>query len=214
MKYVAVALLACSALVVSCGDKFDEMKKGLDAAKQVSKNVEKMADEQSEAQKVYEARKAKGDTVAKPYKELQTMLPTAISGFKAEGEPSGAQQTMGEYSYSNASQNWVSESNPALKLVVSVNDWGGGQGAYGMASMAFAMTIEMEDGNQRIQKLKLDAPMTNGTLTYNKQNHDVSAIAGSQYRYILTATLNGAQDDQSALVTTVMQDFAKAFEGK
>lgn len=214
MKYVAIAVLACSALVVSCGDKFDEMKKGLDAAKQVSKNVEKMADEQSDAKKVYEARKAKGDTVAKPYKELQAMLPTSIAGFKSEAEPSGAQQTMGEYSYSNAAQNWVSESNPASKLVVTVNDWGGGERAYSMASMAFAMSIEMEDATQRIQKLKLDAPMTNGILTYNKQSHDVSAMAGSQYRYILTVTMNGAQDDQSALVANVMQDFAKGFEGK
>lgn len=214
MKYSLLVAFACCAALTACGGKVDEMKKSIEQVEQLAKAGEKMEEAASEAQKFYDERKAKGDTVAMPYKDLQAFLPTAVSGFKAEGEPSGSQQSMQGYSMSTAAQNWVSEAADGGRVMVTVNDWGGTEGAYGLASLAFAMGFSSEDDNQKTESIKPDVPHTSGLYVYQKKTHDVTVTMGTRYRYIITVNLTGAKDDQSQAMVALATEVAKKFDGK
>ncbi len=211
MKRIVIAAIACSAVLASCGGKVDEMKKSIEQLSDATQKMEQAADE---GKKMYEERKAKGDTLAMPYKDLQAFLPTSVSGYKAEGEPSGSQQNMQGYSLSNASQNWVSEANPNQRVVVTVNDWGGTEGAFALASMGFAMSFSSENDQQKTESIKSDVPTTSGVYVYQKTNHDVTVTMGTRYRYVITVNLTGASDDQSKAMVDLATEIAKKFEGK
>ncbi|MBS1913341.1 MAG: hypothetical protein JST22_15240 [Bacteroidetes bacterium] len=213
MKNIALVTLACGALLASCGGKVSEMKQSIDNLQEVAKAGEKMQQAQDQAKKVYDERRAKGDTVAMPYKDLQGYLPTSIAGFKPAGDPSGSQQSMPGYSVSVAQQDWVGE-NDGKKLTVIVSDYGGTEAAYGLASVAWSMNLSQEDDNQKVHTEKFDDNGSGGVVTYNKKDHQVNIVSGTRYRYGVTTTLTGATDDQTAMVTDLTKGILKKFDGK
>ncbi|KXK57030.1 MAG: hypothetical protein UZ07_CHB004001062 [Chlorobi bacterium OLB7] len=135
MKYVGTLLLA-GAMIAGCGEKAKEISEAMKTVQEMPKIAENLEQSQNEMEKFMAERAAKGDTVAMPYAELQKFLPTAIDGYKLEGEPSGSQQSMGAFSMSMAEQNWASTSgdtnNPA-RIHVILSDYGGTGAGYGVA---------------------------------------------------------------------------------
>lgn len=214
MKKLVLAFACSGLLMAGCGEKLDEMQKGMEAAQQLAEKSGDMEKSMNEAQEVYKARAAKGDTVAMPYKDLQAYLPSSISGYKVEGEPAGSQQSMGGFSMSQAQQKWVSESNPDASINVSIMDYGGTEGAYSLASLGFAMSFSSEDDQQRTESLKSDVPTTSGVVKFDKVNKGSSLVMGTRYRYLITVESAGAQEDQTKMLTDVGTEIAKKFEGK
>ena len=213
MKKLILAVICAAAVCASCGKKVDEMKQAADLMQQSVKKGEEMSNATEEADKLYKERAAKGDTVAMPYKELEGFLPSSISGYKLEGEPSGSQQSMPGFSISQAEQNWVNDAGDA-HIKVQIADWGGTQGNYAMASTALAMGFNAEDDKQRTESLKLDVPTTNGVATFNKQDNSATLVVGTRYRYLVNLSSTGAKEDQTGMLKEVATDIAKKFEGK
>src|SRR2546423_2844834 len=91
----------------SCRSKSDKKSgkiESLSDLKDYAENVEKGV-KQSNSR--WEQRKAKGDTLALPYKDLQAYLPE-ISGYSKDGGPKGSQMnTPGLGSWSQAEQDYV-----------------------------------------------------------------------------------------------------------
>lgn len=214
MKKLVFAFACSGLLMTGCGEKFDEMKKGMEAAQQLAEKSGDMEKTMNEAQEVYKARAAKGDTMAMPYKDLQAFLPSSVSGYKAEGEPAGSQQSMGGFSMSQAQQKWVSESNPNASINVNIMDYGGTEGAYGLASLGFAMAFSSEDDHQRTESLKSDVPTTAGLAKFDKDSKASSITMGTRYRYLITLESTGAQEDQTKMLADIGSEIAKKFEGK
>ena len=81
-------------LITACGggDKV-VVKDGEVSVSDLPKVAEKMNEGVKEAQDRWEARKAKGDTLAMPYKDLQAYLPE-VSGYTKDGGPKGSQVNM------------------------------------------------------------------------------------------------------------------------
>ena len=106
------ALLGMTLVFSSCGGK----KKGesdtetIDANNPLSivKNAEKisenMKDQQEEGAKRIEQRRAKGDTMPIPYKDLEKYLPATVAGYEKDGDPKGSTENMQTYHHSSATQ--------------------------------------------------------------------------------------------------------------
>jgi hypothetical protein len=222
MKKVAI-VIACGLFCAACGGKVDELKKGIDglqqAAKvgeQVAKSAENVEKTQNEAEEAYKARAAKGDTVVMPYKDLQAFLPTAISGYKLDGEPSGATTSMTGFSNSTTTQKWTSEAGNGANIEVTIADWGGTKEAYGMASMATGMGLQMSVDNdeQHAETIKPDLPQTSGLVTFQKKTKASNVVLSTRYRYIITLQSNNGTEDQTKMLTDLGLEIAKKFDGK
>ena len=221
MKKVAI-VIACGLICAACGGKIDELKKDVDnmqqavkAGEQIAKSAENAEKIQNEAEEAYKARAAKGDTVVMPYKDLQGYLPSAISGYKLDGDPSGSSTNMQGFSNSTASQKWVAE-NGTGNIEVTISDWGGSKEAYAMGSMATGMGLEfsVDNDEQRAETIKPDLAQTTGLVTYHKQSKEADVVLATRYRYIITLKSSGGTDDQTKMLTDVGMEVAKKFDGK
>ncbi|MES2797766.1 MAG: hypothetical protein V4683_17495, partial [Bacteroidota bacterium] len=96
--------LAIANILLSCGasDKATEAANNLSSLKNMAENISKSAESIND--KIAE-RKAKGDTIALPYKDLQKYLPV-ISGYEKDGDAKGESVNMSGLSFSTASQNY------------------------------------------------------------------------------------------------------------
>lgn len=211
-----MGLLVCASLA-GCGEKAQEIKNATSAMQALADAGSKMGDTQKEAEKFYNDRKAKGDTVAVPYAELQKLLPAAPSDYKAAEEPSGSSQSMGGFSMSQAEQTFTKPaaadgSVPTIK--VGIVDFGGTQAAYGMMALPLMMNMSSEDAHHRMQTLKMDLPYTWGSEEYNKDDKSSTVTLVTRYRYVITVEARNQGEDMSAMAKAMAQEIAKQFEGK
>ena len=203
--------------LVGCGEKAREIKDATSALQAVAEASGGIADRQKEAEKFYNDRKEKGDTVAMAYTELQKFLPSAPSDYTASEEPSGSSQSMGAFSMSQTEQSFVKPaaadgSVPTIK--VSIVDFGGTQAAYGMMALPMMMNMSQEDAHHRMQTLKMDAPYTWGSEEYNKDDKSTKVTIITRYRYVVSVEARDHGEDKSAMARSLAEDIAKKFEGK
>ncbi|MDB5033439.1 MAG: hypothetical protein JWQ98_680 [Chlorobi bacterium] len=212
MKKVLL-VIALAAVCASCGGKIDELKKGIDAAQQLSKAGKAMEEGQADAKKMADERAAKGDTVAIPFKDLEGYIPTSIPGYKVEGEPSGTSISGATgSSMSQASQQFVSESGDGSHLTVMLVDAGGTEAAGAYTALS-SLGINSEDAHQKIETIKLD-PTTSGSMTFNKDNKSSTVTVSTRYRYMVTLTTEGGKEDATGKLKDVAAEIAKKFDGK
>ncbi|MEO5928444.1 MAG: hypothetical protein ABIR47_00805 [Candidatus Kapaibacterium sp.] len=212
MKKVLL-VIALAAVCASCGGKIDELKKGIDAAQQLSKAGKAIEEGQADAKKMAADRATKGDTVAMPFKDLEGYIPTSIPGYKVEGEPSGMSNSGATGStMSQASQKFVSESGDGSHLTVMLVDAGGSEAANAYAGLA-AMGINSEDAHQKIESIKLD-PTTSGVATFDKDNKNSTVAVVTRYRYMVTVTTEGGKEDETGKLKDAVSEIAKKFDGK
>ncbi len=217
-RIVGTALAAATtAAVIGCGEKPKEMKEAAPAAQASVGVAERVKESMDESQKFYADRKAKGDTVAMEYKALEEYLPKDIAGYKPEGGPTGNKTSMQGFSISTAEQSYVATGgdagNPA-RIKVTLADYGGTQGAYGVASLPLSFAISTEDDHHRMGSKTFDIPYTAGIEEYDKDNKDAKVSVGTRYRYWVIVEASNQKDDQSAMVTSIAGDVAKKFTDK
>ncbi len=213
MKQIPIAV-ALAILCVGCGEKAGEVKESANALSQLASagaNIESTA---NEAQKFMADRKAKGDTVAMPYKDLQVYLPS-ISGYTSDGGPKGQSMNMGMFSMSTAEQNYMSGTDPDAKRIhVSIADYSGSEAGYGMMMPFMAMNISSEDDHQRGGSVKLDVPTTFAFGEFNKDSKDSKVTAGTRYRYFITIEATSQKDDVTKELARIVSDIAKKLANK
>jgi hypothetical protein len=212
-----VLSLLVGAGLIGCGEKAQEIKNATNALEAVAQAGSGIAETQKEAEKFYNDRKAKGDTVAMPYAELQKMLPSAPSDYKASEDPSGSSQSMGAFSMSQTEQTFTMPagadgSSPEIK--VSIVDFGGTQAAYGMMALPMMMNLSQEDAHHRMQTLKIDMPYTWGSEEYNKDDKSAKVTLITRYRYVISVEARNQGEDKSAMARSLAEEIAKKFEGK
>lgn len=204
---------------VACGDKAKEELNDLSNAGQVaaavaSGSMEKAADN---AAKFQADRRARGDTVAMPYTELQKMLPKSISGYTKAEEPGGSSQSMGAFSMSEAEQRYTAAAGadgvePTIE--VKIVDFGGTEGAYGMFALPMMMNIQREDAHSRMRTLTLEPDHTWASEDFNKDSKDARITAITRYRYAITVEANNQHDDQSEMVKKIVEQVVREFANK
>src|SRR5687767_15142437 len=140
-KLVSAALF--SATLLSCGGTIDEeatkpATNPLEALVQAGEEMEKAANEGEAKMK---ERRAKGDTLAMPYADLQKYLPASVDGYKAE-EPSGANMNMPGMSYSSAERRYAKDDGSSVK--VTIIDYNQAYSLYSAATAMWAMGVSVD----------------------------------------------------------------------
>ena len=80
--------------IMACGGRDKGVEKNEDlSVTDVPEVAKKMGEEVKQAQDRWAERKAKGDTLAMPYKDLQAYLPD-VNGYTKDGGPKGSQVNM------------------------------------------------------------------------------------------------------------------------
>jgi hypothetical protein len=152
---------------------------------------EQVADAIDEAQKKREERKAKGDTLAINYKELQKYLP-APSGYEKDGEPSGESVNMiGLGSWSKAEQRYKSGEK---EVNVELMDYNQSELGYTAAAGMFGMSIQVENDREKSGTFETGINGVKGYEQVYKTEKRAELTYTIANRFILTLRMNGSND--------------------
>lgn len=133
--------------IMACGGRDKGVEKNEDlSVTDLPKVAKKMGDEVKQAQDRWAERKAKGDTLAMPYKDLQAYLPD-VNGYTKDGGPKGSQVNMpGMGSWSQTDQEY---SNGDKRIKVQIVDYNASQMAFSGVTAMYKMGYSMEDDNEK-----------------------------------------------------------------
>ena len=171
-----VCFLSAGILILSCG----KVKEAANAAEGLKNYAEGMKESASKMEK----RKAKGDTISIPYKELQKMLPSSIAGFTKDGEPSGRSVNMVGMSYSMATQAFKSGDG---EITINIMDYNASYAAFGVATSMFASGLSMDDDQEHIGTVDLGITGVKAWENVRKKEKSSSVTAGVNDRFLVTA---------------------------
>lgn len=121
---ILMALASCETV-----QKVKEAKEAVEATVEASQAVEQNS-------KIVEERRAKGDTLAMPYAELQKFLPATAEGFVKDGEPIGESVNQMGVSFAQAEQKFKDGKNGSL--TVQIHDYNLFYGMIGAMTMMAA----------------------------------------------------------------------------
>lgn len=140
----------------------------------------------------WEKRKAKGDTLAMPYKDLEAYLPD-ISGYTKDGGPQGSQTNIpGAGNWATAEQNYT---NGDKHIKVSMVDYNASFQSLQGLTAAYKMGWSSEDDNQKQQKVDLGVNDAAAYETiYKKDKHATMAIVVAD-RFMISIDMTGDNDE-------------------
>lgn len=133
--------------IMACGGRDKGVEKNEDlSVTDLPEVAKKMGEEVKQAQDRWAERKAKGDTLAMPYKDLQAYLPD-VNGYAKDGGPKGSQVNMpGMGSWSQTDQEY---SNGDKRIKVQIVDYNASQMAFSGVTAMYKMGYSMEDDNEK-----------------------------------------------------------------
>jgi hypothetical protein len=173
--------IVISSLLFSCGatDKAKETANNLSALKDMADNISKTAESMNDKQA---ERKAKGDTLAMPYKDLQAFLPT-LSGYEKVGEPEGESMNMTGMSFSVASQKYK-KGEEAIK--VSITDYNAAYSAFMGVTALMNAGFSVENDNEISHGVDLGIAGIKGFETIKKKNKSGNLIVAVADRFFIS----------------------------
>lgn len=207
-SYIIVFTLFLAFVIGGCGasEELEEMKKAVDMVKDMPEKAEKISNRMEIAKKRYEERKAKGDTIAMNYKELQEYLPKSISGY---GEPKLSGQTTNTMgiSISNAEALFQKEGDNKGRIKIELVDHTAGYGAF-MAAATWLTGYSFENDNRVDKTFETGMDDVFGFESYGKKNKRAELTYALGYRFIINIT---GYDQEG---TDFLKDVAKKIDLK
>lgn len=210
MKKLIGTFLAAALMLsfVNCGGESKKEEEEKAAAKslggalgslmKMGKEMEKSA---KAAQDKQAERRAKGDTLAMPYAELQKYLPV-IEGYKME-EPDGGSVNMNGMSYSNAEGRYKNDKGKTIK--VSIIDYNQAYSMYSAATAMWAMGMTIDTPKEKANGFKID-DNTGGWEVYQKKNKQATVTLGIGDRFWVNVE---AEDQEN---TEFVKEIAKKID--
>jgi len=192
-KLIVLLPLSLSVLFFSCGGNHDKVvvKDGDISVTDAAKLGERAAEGVKEAGDRWEQRKAKGDTVAIPYKDLEGFLPD-VSGYTKEGEAKGSQMTIpGMGSLSQAEQNYK---NGDKSLRAEIVDYNAAQMAFTGAAAVYKMGFESENDSEKQGSVDLGIKDVSAFGTQYKKEPNAELVVIVADRFLVQLHSNGSND--------------------
>ena len=194
---LASTLLLIGLLTAAGCEQAQQARNSINAARAFAEAGQNLEKEAAKADTRLEARRAKGDTLALPYKELQTYLPATIGDYKAVGEPEGSAMAMTGMSYSTCGRTYQTGPADSPKtLKISLVDYNSAGAVYAGATAMLGANFQMEDEEQRIQALDLGVADVKALETYRKKDHHASIVAGIGQRFYLNVEATEQADTE------------------
>ncbi|EMR02176.1 hypothetical protein ADICEAN_02690 [Cesiribacter andamanensis AMV16] len=171
----------------SCGGNTQDQQETESYEYSAEEDTQYTGAEETPAQKRYAERRAKGDTLAMHYKELQKFLPNEIRGFSREGEIEGSSMNMEDGSYSMASQRYRKGEED---LTITLIDYNNAIDMYEGLSGAWASGMSYEDDNQKANGVSLLNNKAKGMEVFAKKDNRCELMAGIAARFYLQIKVN------------------------
>ena len=183
-----IIALLCVLAIVCCkskNNKIDTLGELKEASEKAATAVEKSKDR-------WEERKQKGDTIAIPYKDLQSYLPE-ISGYTKDGEPSGEPTNMpGMGSWSHATQRYK---NGDKEVDIKITDYNGAQAAYAGVTMLYSMGYSSENDTKKESAVDMGMKDVVGYGTIYKKEARSSLVVIVASRFFIELDSEGDNDE-------------------
>ncbi|MBC7893598.1 MAG: hypothetical protein H7Y12_15380 [Sphingobacteriaceae bacterium] len=196
---VGTGLLMVAVLCTSCDgiQKAKEAATAVSAAKNYAENVES-------GQKKAEERRAKGDTLAIAYTDLQQYLPASVAGYEKDGEPEGQTMNMSGMSYSTAAQSYK-KGDETLKITVT--DYNGAYALFGMATAMMSTGYSMENADEKVGPI--DLGVGKGYETIRKKDKNASVVVALSDRFFVQAEASGQENADFVKEAVKSMDLSK-----
>lgn len=163
--------------------------------------AEKIGEAQTESTDRWEARKAKGDTLAMAYKDLQTYLPE-IDGYTKDGGPKGNQMNMpGMGSWSQTEQQYK---NGEKEIEVQIADYNAAHQAFAGMTAIYKMGFSAEDDTKKQSATDLGYKDVAAYETIYKDGSSAELNLVVADRFFINIKTRG--DNSAELVRTVAKN--------
>ncbi len=202
MKILKILLILLSvSLIWSCG-KIREAANVVETVTNLEKTTQQSSDKMKE-------RQAKGDTVAIPYKDLQAYLPSSVSNFEKDGEPSGESVNAMGMSYSVANQRF---SKGDSKLNVSLMDYNAAFGVLSMATTMLSSGYSVDNDTEHIGSVKFDQEGMKGWEDFKKKEKRGTLTAVINDRFLINIEASNIESTESLQEIVKSMDLKKLLE--
>ena len=181
-------------LFTACGggDKV-VVKDGEISAADLPKVAEKMSEGVKESQDRWAARKAKGDTLAMPYKDLQSYLPD-VSGYTKDGGPKGSQTNMpGMGGWSEAEQRYK---DGEKEVDIKIMDYNASQMAFSGVTAIYKMGFSSEDDTKKEGSVDIGMKDVAGFETIYKTEKRSKLVLVVADRFYVELDSEGSNDPE------------------
>lgn len=158
----------------------------------------------AEAEKKMQERRAKGDTLAMNYKDLQKYLP-AIDGY-TKGEPGGGMVNMPGMSFSNAEAQYTDADGHTVRI--EIIDYNQAYAGYTAATAMWAMGISVENDDEKAGGVKLDDNVA-GWEVFKKKDGRATVTLGVGYRFWVNVEADNQKDTEWVKSVAKMVDLDK-----
>ncbi|HWY97942.1 MAG TPA: hypothetical protein VNY36_02545 [Bacteroidia bacterium] len=202
---VSLSLIACGG-----GNKKTDPNQGKDSTKAAattpSANIPAMpSDPMAAAAEKMKERRAKGDTLAMAYADLQKFLPSSVDGYTA-GKPEGGSVNMGKISYSATNITFKKDNGDFVKVTLA--DYNQAYNIYTSATAMWTMGVSMDNDEKKVNSVKLDNTV-GGFEEYNKKNKQAVITCGIGSRFLLGVEANNQADIQMVESVAKSMDLSK-----
>jgi len=175
----------------------------LEALSNMEKNVVSGNDA---AQAKMKARKAKGDTLAMPYADLEKYLPASVDGYKIDEQPTGTSMNMTGMSYSSAEENFKNDKGDHVKITLI--DYNAAYGMYSGVTAMWASGLSIDSPDEKAGGVKFDGDVA-GWEDYHKKTKEADVTLGIGYRFYLTIEADNQDNTDFAKSVAKSIDMSK-----
>jgi len=190
------SILLSSAILLSCGlgrnkDTVIKTKDGEITVNNIQEAGEQIKEATEDAEKRRQERKAKGDTLAMNYKDLQKYLPD-VAGYEKDGDPEGESMSMpGFGSFSKAEQQYKSGDKT---IDVELLDYNQSALGFTTAATMFSMNIQMENDSEKSGSFDTGMKLVKGYEQVFKKDNNATVTYAIADRFMLTIKSRGSND--------------------
>jgi hypothetical protein len=195
-----LTLLSVS-LFLSCG-KVREAANVVEAVTNLEKTTQQSSDKMKERQE-------RGDTLAIPYKDLQGYLPSSVSDFEKDGEPSGESVNAMGMSYSVANQMF---SKGDSKINISLMDYNAAFGVLSMATTMLSSGYSVDNDTEHIGSVKFEQEGMKGWEDFKKKEKRGTVTVVINDRFLINIEASNIESTERLQEIVKSMDLKKLSE--
>ncbi len=198
MELSRILLIFVSLILLSCGsddksDAIDDLKKAVETVQNIPETAEKIENSMTRAEKKWEERKARGDTLALHYKELQKFLPETIPGYVTQKTKGHSNNYMGQ-SISQASRRYFKKTDGQPEILnIEIIDYNSSLAGFAASTSWLVTDYSYEDDNKYIGNFDVGIDECFGNETFEKKNKKAQLILSAGYRFIINISANNQE---------------------
>jgi hypothetical protein len=204
-KPFAVLLAGAALLFAACKSEPKQEVKKEGSLGDLVKAVENIGKEQEKSADRWAERRAKGDTLAIPYKELQNYLPE-IPGYTKDGGPGGEQSAMAGFGQLSTARQEYSAGDKHIE--VEIVDYNAAMAGFKMAMLPFTMGFSMEDDKTKQGSVNLGISGIVAFETLSKEGKDAELVVIAGDRFFIK--LDGTKMENSEALQSIAKNMKLA----